>query len=141
MHAGADAAFGRRIVAALVDFVVLFILLLVVGALLGDSESSGASVSVSLEGASALVFFLIVFLYYLVFESTSGQTPGKKLLGVRVVGADGTKPGVGGVALRTILRVVDGLVFYLVGLVVALLTGDRRQRLGDLAGKTQVIRA
>ena len=30
---------------------------------------------------------------------------------------------------------------YLVGLVVALLTGDRRQRLGDLAGKTQVIRA
>ncbi len=44
------------------------------------------------------------------------------------------------VSLRTILRIVDGLFIYLVGLIVALLSGERRQRFGDMAGKTQVVK-
>jgi uncharacterized RDD family membrane protein YckC len=41
-----------------------------------------------------------------------------------------------------VLRIVDGLpVAYLLGLIVILATGKRRQRIGDLAGDTTVVRA
>lgn len=127
--------------AALLDLVLMIVLLVLVGALLGDADSSDSSVSVQLEGLSALVYFALAFLYYWLLESRDGQTVGKKLLGVRVIGADGSEPGAGRIALRTLLRVVDGFALYLVGLIVALLTGDRRQRLGDLAARTRVVRA
>jgi uncharacterized RDD family membrane protein YckC len=47
----------------------------------------------------------------------------------------------GAIVLRTLLRVVDWLPFYLVGFIVVLATGSRRRRLGDLAAKTSVARA
>jgi len=59
---------------------------------------------------------------------------------VRVVSVEGRRPSTGAVALRTILRLIDGFLFYAVGLVV-MLVSPRRQRLGDLAGKTTVVRA
>ena len=40
--------------------------------------------------------------------------------------------------MRTVLRLVDGLGVYLVGLIAMLATGERRQRLGDLAAGTIV---
>ena len=45
------------------------------------------------------------------------------------------------IAVRTVLRVIDGLFMYLVGLVVMLVTGQRRQRLGDMAAGTMVVDA
>jgi hypothetical protein len=45
------------------------------------------------------------------------------------------------IGLRTVLRVIDGLFFYLVGLVVMLATRERRGRLGDLVGGTMVVSA
>ena len=39
------------------------------------------------------------------------------------------------------LRLIDGLFFYLVGLITILATGQRRQRLGDMAGRTRVVAA
>jgi uncharacterized RDD family membrane protein YckC len=45
------------------------------------------------------------------------------------------------VAVRTVLRVIDGLFLYLVGLVVMLVTGERRGRLGDLAAGTMIVSA
>ena len=71
----------------------------------------------------------------------TGQTLGKKLLGIRVVMAGGGTPGTGAIVVRTVLRIVDGFAFYLVGLIVILATGKKRQRLGDLAGGTTVARA
>jgi hypothetical protein len=45
------------------------------------------------------------------------------------------------IAVRTVLRVVDGVGGYIVGLIVMLGTGQRRQRLGDLAAGTIVVDA
>ena len=39
------------------------------------------------------------------------------------------------------LRVIDGVFFYLVGLIVMMATGERRGRLGDLAGGTMIVSA
>jgi hypothetical protein len=45
------------------------------------------------------------------------------------------------VAARTVLRLLDQQIANLVGLITMILTGQRRQRLGDLAGRTCVTRA
>src|SRR4029434_649943 len=71
-----------------------------------------------------------------------GQTVGKLLTGVRVVRADGDRPPVGAVAIRTVVRLVDWLpLLYLVGFLTMLATGARRQRLGNLAARTGIARA
>ena len=133
---------GRRIGAALLDVLVLAILFVVMGLLFGESKSEGGEASVNLEGAGALAYFALVLLYYFVLEATTGQTIGKRLLGVRVVTVAGGPARPGPVALRTVLRVVDALPFlYLVGLIVILATGSRRQRVGDLAAGTTVVPA
>jgi len=53
----------------------------------------------------------------------------------------GGKPSAGAIAIRTLARIVDGLCFYAVGFIALLATGRRRQRVGDLAAKTHVVRA
>jgi uncharacterized RDD family membrane protein YckC len=132
---------GRRIGAALVDFAVLFVLFLVLGVLVGDSSSGDDGVSVNLEGAGFLVWLVVSLGYYGVLEAINGQTLGKRALGIRVVADDGTTKASGGkVAIRTVLRLIDGIAFYAVALAVVLATGQRRQRIGDLAAGTIVRR-
>lgn len=83
---------------------------------------------------------LVYLGYYVAFEGTVATTPGKRLLGLTVVGEDGSPCGPRKAAIRTICRAVDGVGFYLVGLAVAVVTdGDRR--LGDLAAGTRVVDA
>ena len=137
---------GRRIGAALLDFLVLAFVFVAVGLLAGDtsSDTSGgnANASVNLGGAASVAFALISLLYYGLSEALTGQTLGKKALGVRVAKVDGSKAGPGAVVIRTLLRIVDSLpLAYLVGLIVVLVTGQRRQRLGDLAAGTTVVSA
>jgi hypothetical protein len=79
--------------------------------------------------------------YYFACESGGGQTLGKRLMKIRVVGLDGKPAGMGDIAVRTVLRLIDGLFLYLVGLIVMLVTGERRGRLGDLAAGTMIVSA
>jgi uncharacterized RDD family membrane protein YckC len=90
------------------------------------------------ETAITLASAWSLFLFF-AFESAAGQTPGKKSAGLRVVMADGRPAGMGPIAVRTVLRVVDSLPsFYLVGIVTMLISGEQRQRVGDLAAGTVV---
>jgi len=132
---------GRRIGAGLMDFAVLFLLFVVLGLTIGESQAGGGRASVNLGGGPALIFLALALLYYFACEAAGGRTLGKLALGVRVVSADGSRAGPGQVAARTALRLIDGILFYLVGLITILATGARRQRLGDLVAKTVVIRA
>lgn len=86
-----------------------------------------------------MVFLLIAAVYYFGCESTTGQTVGKRLFGIRVKSQDGTRATTRGVAIRTLLRIIDALpMLYFVGFVAMMTTGTRRQRLSDLAGCTFV---
>jgi len=68
-----------------------------------------------------------------------GQTLGKRLLRLRVVDERGLRLTFAQVAMRNLLRFVDGLpLAYLVGGIAAL-TSRRGQRLGDLAAGTLVV--
>lgn len=132
---------GSRIVAALIDIAVLFVVFLVMAALFGDFGSTEESdFAVNLSGPAFVVFLLIVFAYHFVLESSGGQTLGKKVMGLKVVAVDGALTS-GNVAVRTILRIVDGLpIFYLVGFIAVVAT-KQKQRLGDMAARTLVVRA
>jgi uncharacterized RDD family membrane protein YckC len=69
-----------------------------------------------------------------------GKTPGKKVLGLRVIDEHGLKLRPEQVIIRNLLRFVDALpVFYALGGTVALFS-SRSQRLGDLAAGTVVVR-
>ncbi len=87
----------------------------------------------------ALVWVALSLLYHLASEAITGRTLGKRLLGRRVARTDGGRAGLGAIALRTAFRLIDGIGFYLIGLIAVLATGERRQRLGDLAAGTTVV--
>jgi uncharacterized RDD family membrane protein YckC len=132
---------GRRVLATLADGIVLGLAFALMSMLFGSSSAQGGQVSGSLEGFSALVYFVLVFAYYILMEGYLGQTVGKMLLGIKVVREDnGEVPGVGGAAIRTVLRLIDGLFFYLVAFISVLASG-KNQRLGDMVAHTLVVRA
>lgn len=93
-------------------------------------------------GAMGLVLFFFVNWFYGGFFETvlNGQTPGKRLLRLRVISTDGQPINALQAVLRNMLRGVDLLPMYTyqVGLLSAVLT-ERFQRLGDLTCGTMVV--
>ena len=87
-----------------------------------------------------LVSFALYNGYFILFEwLLNGQTPGKRLLHIRVIKQGGYALRFFDTLLRNLLRVVDFLpLFYGVGLTSLLLTRDS-QRLGDLVAGTLVV--
>ena len=128
---------NRRVLAALVDLGIVLagsvVILFAADALSGDSGE--------IRGALGAVILGWALYYHFAMESGDGQTVGKKLMKLRVVRADGRPAEMREVAVRTVLRVVDSIGFYIVGLIVMLATGQRRQRVGDLAAGTIVVDA
>jgi uncharacterized RDD family membrane protein YckC len=93
---------------------------------------------------AALVFFgLLVLLYLVVFvavQGITGASPGKALLGIRVIRPDGAPPGFGRSMLRMLAWVVDALVLLVpVALWSAWFTPGHR-RVGDWIAGTYVVR-
>jgi uncharacterized RDD family membrane protein YckC len=138
---GREDVLGLRISAALIDLALLAGVFVVLALAIGERTAEGNNVSLSLSGAAAAVYFGLVLLYYFALEAAIGQTVGKLALNLQVVRADGSRPSAAAIALRTLLRFVDWLpLLYLVGFIAMMATGQRRQRLGDLAAKTIVAR-
>jgi uncharacterized RDD family membrane protein YckC len=127
---------NRRVLAALIDLLIVGAGYAVILAAAGKLDStSGAG------GALAAVGIGWALYYYFACETGSGQTVGKRALNIRVVRTDGAPAGMREIGIRTVLRLVDGLFLYAVGLVVMLVTRERRGRLGDLAGGTMIVSA
>ena len=139
---------GPRLIAALVDLALLSALFFVMSMMFGNTDTSTShkdsnttvAGNVSLTGGPFLLYVALVFIYYTAFEAISGKTIGKLVTGIKVARYGGRACGLRASCLRNILRVIDGLpVGYLVGLVCISATA-RRQRLGDLAAGTLVVR-
>lgn len=136
-----DASAGQRVGALLLDTLLVMVPLFVVaGILFGDSRAGDGGASVSLTGVPFLLTLLVAAGYFLVLELTTGQTLGKKIVGIRVVSDKGGDVTAVQALVRTALRIVDGFAFYLVAFV-AVLASPRNQRLGDMAASTRVVRA
>lgn len=120
-----------RIAAFVIDLVVLA----VAGGLLGFAVAAFSDL------LAGLVTAVLFFGYYIYFEGAYGQTIGKMVMNIVVVDEKGGPCTYEKAAIRTVLRIVDALpTLYLVGIIVIFLT-DHRQRLGDLAADTRVVRS
>lgn len=136
------AGLGSRFLAWLVDLFVIVGLDLM-GAMVGSVLVIGRP---GLGRALFIVWnFVVLWGYFLFFEWLwHGQTPGKALLGIRVIQWRGTEMGFFQAVVRNLLRVVDSLPVPLplgpglVGFVVAACNREQR-RLGDLAADTLVV--
>ena len=131
---------GRRVLATIVDGIVLAVIIGVISALFGTASVEAGEASASVSGLPALFAFVLAFGYYLLMEGYLGQTLGKMLLGIKVVrDGSGEVPGPKAAAIRTVLRLVDGLFSYLVAFI-AVVASQKNQRLGDMAAGTLVVR-
>lgn len=131
---------GRRVLATIVDAIIFSVYFWVLAMLFGTSSTEAGGISLSLGGLGTLLYLVGVIAYYLFMEGYLGQTVGKMLLGIKVVREDtGGVPGLGAAALRTVLRLIDGLFLYAVAFV-SVLASQKNRRLGDMVGKTLVVR-
>jgi uncharacterized RDD family membrane protein YckC len=131
---------GRRIVATILDGIVLGLLYRVSTAIFGGHYNSDLDFT-RLTSRAGLGWLVVAILYYMLLEGIFGRTVGKLVTGIRVIDAKtGRTPGMFTVLIRTLLRIIDGIGGYLLGWIVVVLN-DRRRRLGDMAADTLVIRA
>jgi len=88
----------------------------------------------------ALLLFLVQSGYFAIFEAIwNGQTPGKRLMHLRVIQDSGRPITVYEAVARNLLRVIDSIpVLYGVAIISALLS-DKSQRLGDYVAGTVVV--
>src|SRR6266700_2052739 len=119
---------GPRFLAALIDS-------LIIGAVTGLLSLPFRDSPGTWGGAIGL----LAILYFIVMEATQGATLGKMALGLRVVKTDGSPISWRESIISNLLRIVDGLFFYLVGAIL-IWNSPLRQRLGDRAADTVVVR-
>lgn len=128
----------RRVLAYVIDVAIQ--VSVVVGATIAMVTAFGPMNAVGI-GAGLVLWFLMSWFYGGVFEAFwNGQTPGKRLMHVRVLTIDGRPINGLQAVLRNVLRALDmqPFIFCQVGLISAA-TNDRFQRLGDLAAGTMVV--
>jgi uncharacterized RDD family membrane protein YckC len=128
---------GARFMAGFLDMVMqgaLFALVAVGLVYFRPEYLAGWRLGVLLGG---MAMFHVAYFFF--FEwVTGGETPGKNMCALRVVGTDGRPVSVGQLFARNALRLVDWLPgFYLLGLLLAV--GGRGQRLGDRVAGTVVV--
>ena len=94
-------------------------------------QSTGAQIGVSFIG----------IVYFIVMEALKGATVGKMAMKLQVVkAADGSAISWMESIIRNVLRIIDALPFlYIIGIILIAVTA-KKQRVGDLAAGTIVVR-
>ena len=138
------AGIGSRFLAMVIDTLIqaaLYFLAAIIFIVTGLS-SSLFSFSPGIMGQAIAIFigFAIYWGYFAIFEAIwNGQTPGKRLAGIRVIKESGRPINAFEAIGRNFMRAVDGIPgIYGVGLVCMMLNRQSR-RLGDFVAGTVVV--
>ncbi len=131
------ARWSDRFIAWLIDAVILTVLasalLIGMSGVPDYSEGSGDTSDISSYAISGTIFFA----YFIALEYRTGQTIGKKALNIRLVGIDGGRPGLAGVAISSLGKAFILPIDVIVGLIVS---NDKRQRICNKLGDTIVVK-
>ena len=145
------AGVASRFLAFAIDFVIQLVLYLAGSWFFrlaaSGFQAGGLSVGDIVSAAGIIFAFLIIFAYASVFEMLwGGRTPGKRLLGLRVIRDGGYPINLTSSAIRNVLRFLDiGLLpappLLLFGLpgIISIFLSPQYKRLGDWAAGTLVI--
>jgi len=96
------AGFGIRLVAYLMDSVIIFLISLLIGVMMSFGRSA-------LDVGESLVYILFTLYSIGMWVFAGGATIGKKIMGIKIVTADGSPIGLGRAILRLIGYFVSGL--------------------------------
>jgi len=137
------ATLGDRLIAFALDSIFLFGVFAIMDAwaFMRWGIVDGPELKLTLAALLIAEFLnlAVFFLYLWLLEAAFGATLGKAMVGIRVIRTTETERNpLAVLAIRNLLRVVDGIGFYLVGAVVAGCS-DIRRRLGDICAGTVVI--
>ena len=159
-------AFFRRLLSWVIDMIVQVIYLYVaVQAFQAISQSMSDSVDNDYNRWwLMLIMFVPFILYHFICEVTmNGQSIGKKVMGIRVISENGSKPSLGQFIIRWLIRASDVFIFFMIlifpliqfysaaiyvgyaGLILfiiadlILVNTRRQQRLGDILAHTLLI--
>jgi len=125
---------GDRIVAFIIDFVIMIVFLLSVTGLISY---------INLDSWLVSLFYIPLMFYSLAFEYFgNGQTLGKRAMNIKVVKLDGSTPSIGSYLLRWLFRIVDIWLYPIVfaPAVISIIATKNGQRIGDLVAGTTVIK-
>lgn len=128
-----------RMGAYLIDFIIRIVIIFA-GSMLAAWSGFVVGGKV-VSGIMMLSWFLLDWFYSVLFEAGKrGATPGKRMLGLRVVQATGAPITLGQAVVRNFLRFADSMPLFTYGFGFASCLATKRfQRLGDLAAGTVVI--
>ncbi len=146
------AGVGSRFLAIALDTLIQFIFYFVIGLIIYVAIPSGSRMGVGpgdttldragkwLIAGFILLNFLMLWGYFVLFEAFwHGQTPGKRIMKLRVLKDSGRSITLFESMTRNLLRLVDSLPnLYVVGLI-SMLCNRQHKRLGDFAAGTIVV--
>ena len=135
------AGAATRAVALAIDVAIAQVIVFAGGAILALVSSLVGDVRLDTLGKllAAVAWIVVVATYFVLFWSTAGQTPGMRLMGLRVMTQRGDHPGVA----RSVIRVI-GLGLAIVPLFLGflpVLVDARRRGLHDFLAGTVVLYA
>lgn len=152
------ASIGNRFLAVLIDHVIQYFLVFVTvwaflawsGTGLEQLDREPSELVREMSKWTIAIMIIIVFAlfagYFIIFEWLwNGQTPGKRLMKLRVIREDGRPITLWEAIARNLLRIFDSfpsiivVPFYSIGLI-SIFASSRDQRIGDLFAGTVVIR-
>jgi uncharacterized RDD family membrane protein YckC len=136
------AGLVSRTVALAIDAVALTVGFAVASGVLGLILSLFTAVEVSSPGAvlgAAAMWSLVVGGYFVLFWTLTGETPGMRLMALRVTGRDGGPLGFGQALLRLVGAILAAIPFFAGYLLI--LVDDRRRGLHDMIAGTTVVYA
>ena len=122
----------RRWLGTVIDFVVLVGILMLPYYALGEQ----------IWGNTLPIWGLLIALYYPLLEGLTGFTAGKLVARIKVVDEAGRLPGIKKAVIRTLARLIEVNPLLLGGIPagIIVLVNKKRQRLGDIAAGTFVLK-
>jgi uncharacterized RDD family membrane protein YckC len=137
--AGETMVTARRVVQYIIDDILAGIVPGIVYWLIGGGRGG---VLQTLGWLIAVAVWILIMIWYWVIRpfGHGGQTFGMQLLGLRIVSKDGDRADRAQLVIRWILLIIDTLFLGLAGLIT-MLCSRYRQRIGDHAARTLVVRA
>lgn len=151
------ASIGNRFLAVMIDhfiqyfsiFIIVWASLALTGTSFSDASDAPSQIFDEMPKWTTAILIFVLFLifagYFIVFEWLwNGQTPGKRLLKLRVIREDGRPITLWEAIARNLLRIFDAvpgfiLPVYSIGLI-SIFASSRDQRVGDVFAGTVVVR-